>query len=409
LNLPFFIARRYLLRQKGSFSSFIIRLAILATALSVAVMVIALAFINGFKYEIREKLFSFWGHVHITEFNPNTANLISTAPITLDEQLLHRLKEIPDIVRVVPYAVRPGILQANKTMEGIKLKGITASYQLPSQIKFEGRAIDFSDTAYSKEILLSQTTANRLQLTAGDQLLLYFLDPGSITPRIRKVTVTGLFHTGMDEVDREFAVCDIRLLQRINNWNADHINGYQLDLKQAALADTVANLIFNDFIDAPLTTNTMQDIYPNVFDWLQLQDINAQIVLIIMAIVAVINLAVALLILIVEQARTVGLLKALGMPYGSLRNVFLYYAALIAFAGILLGNVVGLGFCYLQQQTGFLKLSEATYYMSQVPVRINYGYILLLDAATLLVCLLCMWLPTLYIRRILPARVLQFK
>lgn len=409
MNLPFFIARRYLLHQKGNFSSFIIKLAIFATALSVAVMVVALAFINGFKYEIREKLFSFWGHVHITEFNPNTANLISTAPIRFDENLATRLKALPEIKYIIPYAVRPAILQANKTMEGIKLKGITSAYHLPSQIDFQGKEIDFSDTAYSKEILLSQTTANRLNIEAGDDLLLYFLDPGSITPRIRKVTVTGLFHTGMDEVDREFGVCDIRLLQRINNWQPDNINGYQIDLTDERLSDTIANLVFKNYIEAPLTTSTMREIYPNVFDWLQLQDINAQIVLIIMAVVAVINLAVALLILIVEQARTVGLLKALGMNDGSQRKMFLYYATLIAFAGILLGNIIGLGFCYLQQQTGFLQLSEATYYMSQVPVRINWWYVLLIDAATLVICILCMWLPSLYIRRIQPARVLQFK
>lgn len=372
-------------------------------------MVIALAFINGFKYEIREKLFSFWGHVHITEFNPNTASLISTAPIQLDEDLLQRLKTIPQVKEITPYAVRPAILQANQTMEGIKLKGIQPSYRFPSQVQFTGRSVDFSDIVYSKEILLSQTTANRLQVGAGDDLLLYFLDPGSITPRIRKVKVVGLFHTGMDEVDREFGVCDLRLLQRINNWQPDNINGYQIDLASSQRSDSIANLIFDQYIEAPLTTTTMREIYPSVFDWLQLQDINAQIVLIIMALVAVINLAVALLILIVEQTRTVGLLKALGMQYGSVRSIFLYYATLIACSGIALGNVLGLGLCFLQQQIGFLKLSEATYYMSQVPVRINWWHVLLVDLATLLICVLCMWLPSLYIRRIQPARVLQFK
>jgi len=409
LNLSFFIARRYLLRQKGSFSSFIIRLAILATALSVAVMVIAIAFINGFKYEIREKLFSFWGHIHITEFNPNTSNLISTAPIRFESHLADRLKSVPGIQQIVPYAVRPAILQANQTMEGIKLKGVMESHTFPKQVSFQGKNIDFSDTAYSREIILSKTTADRLKLEIGDYLLLYFLDPGSITPRIRKVKLTGLFHTGMDEVDREFGVCDLRLLQRINNWQPDHINGYQINLSDPRLSDTLANLIFDDYIEAPLTTSTMREIYPNVFDWLQLQDINARIVLIIMAVVAVINLAVALLILIVEQARTVGLLKALGMNQSHLRAIFLYYAALIAFTGIAAGNMIGLGFCYLQQKTGFLKLSETTYYMSQVPVRINWWHIIAVDLITLIICVLCMWLPSLYIRRIQPAQVLQFK
>jgi len=372
-------------------------------------MVIALAFISGFKYEIREKLFSFWGHVHITEFNANTSNLVATTPIRLDEELMRRVKSVQHVMNVTPYAVRPAILQANKTMEGIKLKGVQASYHLPAKVSFRGQNINFSDTAYAKQVILSKTTADRLKIDVGDPVFLYFLDPGSITPRIRKVAVSGIFHTGMDEVDREFGICDIRLLQRINNWEVDDINGYQIDLDDARNADTTAAVIFNSYIDAPLTTSTMRDIYPNVFDWLELQNVNAQIVLIIMAVVAIINLAVALLILIVEHARMVGLLKALGMPYGGLRNIFLYYSGLIACAGVLLGNAIGLGFCYLQQQTGFLRLSEATYYMSRVPVRINWGYVLLIDGATLVLCVFCMWLPSLYIRRIQPARVLQFK
>jgi lipoprotein-releasing system permease protein len=409
LNLPFFIARRYLLKQKGTFSSFIIRLSIIATALSVAVMVVAMAFITGFKYQIREKLFSFWGHVHITEFSPNASNLIAIDPIREDEQLIRQVAALPHVTQVVPYALRPAILQANHAMEGIKLKGVRPSYHLPSSIDLQGSTIDFSDTAYSKQIILSQSTASRLRVSAGDNVLLYFLEPGATVPRIRKVQVAGLYHTGMDEVDKEFAICDLRLLQRINNWAPDNINGYQVDLDQPKLADTISNKIFTDYIDAPLTTNTMRDIYPNIFDWLQLQDINAQIVLIIMAVVAVINLAVALLILIVEQARMTGLLQALGMKQENLQQIFLYHAALIAFVGILIGNILGIGICVLQLKTGFLKLSEATYYMSQVPVRINWWFVLLIDASTLLVCILCMWLPSLYIRRIQPARVLQFK
>lgn len=409
MNLPFFIARRYLLKQKGTFSSFIIRLAIFATALSVAVMVVAMAFITGFKYEIREKLFSFWGHVHITEFSPNASNLIVTNPIREDGQLIREVSALPHVTQVVPYALRPAILQANHAMEGIKLKGIRPAYRFPSSIELHGGKIDFSDTSYSKDVILSQSTANRLKVSTGDHVLLYFLEPGATVPRIRKVMVAGLYHTGMDEVDKEFAICDIRLLQRINNWAPDNINGYQVDLDQPKLADSLSNKIFNDYLDAPLTTNTMRDIYPNIFDWLQLQDINAQIVLIIMAVVAVINLAVALLILIVEQARMTGLLAALGMKQKDMQQIFLYHAGLIASVGILAGNILGIGICLLQLKTGFLKLSEATYYMSQVPVRINWWYVLLIDASTLLVCILCMWLPSLYIRRIQPARVLQFK
>jgi lipoprotein-releasing system permease protein len=409
LQLPFFIARRHLLHQKGTFSAFIIRLAILATALSVAVMVIAMAFITGFKYEIREKLFKFWGHVHITEFNPNATNLISAQPIRIDSTLIENVRKLPHVIDINLYAVRPAILQVHGTMEGVQLKGVTSSYDIAKKLSFSGKQIDYSDTSYSKQVILSESTADRLKLNVGDDLQIYFLEPGASVPRIRKVKLTGLFHTGMEEVDRQFGICDLRLLQRINNWNDDNINGYQLDLDDSKYADTTSNLIYNKYLEPPLTTNTMKDIYPNIFDWLQLQDINAQLVLMIMAIVAIINLAVALLILIVEQSRMIGLLKALGMNQKSMQMIFLFHSALIAVLGVATGNLIGLGFCYLQKKTGFLKLSETTYYMSQVPVRVDGMFVLLIDLATVVLCFLCMWLPSLYIRRIQPAKVLQFK
>jgi len=409
VNLPFFIARRYMLRRKGAFSSFIIRLAIVATALSVATMVVSVAIITGFKYEIREKLFSFWGHVHITPFSPNVSTIITPDPMQLEPRLERQILSIPHVTGISAFAIRPGIVNVNRMMEGIQLKGVPATYQLPRSIELEGEKIDYTDTSYSKDILLSQTTANRLNVKAGDVVQMYFLDPGSTFPRIRKLVVSGVFHTGMDEVDKQYGICDLRLLQRINNWSSTDINGYQVMLDNYKMSDTVSATIFNNYLSPPLTTNTMTQIFPNIFDWLQLQDVNGQVILIIMAIVAVMNMAVVLLILIVEQARMVGLLKAQGMTNGAIQKVFLYYAGLIAGMGILLGNIIAFSVYWLQQKTGFLTLSEASYYVKQVPFRILWWQPLLVDVATLLVCILCMWLPSLYIRRVQPVRVLQFK
>ncbi len=409
VNLPFFLARRYLLRQKGTFSSFIIRLAMISTALSVAVMLLAVAFITGFKYEIREKLFSFWGHVLITPFNVNANTIVSPVPIEYDTALAAHIRKLPHVTQVAPWAARPAILQANGTMEGIKLKGVAESFRLSPRISLTGQKINYSDTSYSKEILLSRTTANRLRLKAGDYLQLYFLEPGATTPRIRKVKLAGVFHTGMDEIDKDYGICDLRLLQRINSWAPTEINGYQIDLSAEEFADSVSSHIFYNLLEAPLTANTMREIYINIFDWLQLQDLNAQIVLAIMAIVAIINLAVALLILIVEQARMVGVLKSLGMGNRKLQQIFLYYAGMIALSGIIIGNLVGVGIAVLQQQTQFIALNESVYYMQYVPVRLTLWQVLAIDAATLLICLLIMLLPTLFVRRINVAKVIQFK
>lgn len=409
MNVSSFIARRYAVSRKGSFSSFIIRLAMLATAISVATMILAVAFVSGFKYTIREKLFSFWGHVHVSMSTANAGNLVSGEPVRWDSAMVRQIRQTPHVAQVSPYALRPAIMRANGLMEGIKLKGVPATYKLSPNITLQGSYLRFDDSSYSKDIILSQRTADRLQLKAGDDLQLFFLEPGTTVPRVRKVHVRGLYHTGMDEIDAQFAICDLRLLQRLNGWAPNEINGYQIDLSEERYSDSVANFVFQQYVPPPLTTYTMREIYINIFDWLQLQDVNGWVILIIMAVVAVINLAVALLMLIVEQARMVGILKALGMPGGDIRKVFLYHAAAIAGMGILIGNALALALYWLQQRTGFLTLSEDSYYMRVVPVRIHAWQLLAIDAATLVLCILCMWLPTLYIRRIQPARVLQFK
>lgn len=320
-----------------------------------------------------------------------------------------KVKAMAHVRDMQPFAVRPAIIKAGTLMEGIQLKGVTADYHLPKNVDVKGSPINYSDTSYSKEILLSQTTADRMNVKAGDDLQMYFLEPGADMPRVRKLKISGIYHTGMEEVDKNYAVCDIRLLQRINNWQADDINGYQVLLDDDQLSDTLADEIFNRYIEPPLTTNTMKQIFPNVFDWLSLQDVNTRVIIFIMSIVAIINLAVALLILIVEQSRMIGVLKAQGMPNSGIMRIFYYHAALIAGAGIVLGNIIGLGFCFLQKKTGFLTLSESTYYMKYAPVRILWWQPVLIDTVTLVLCILCMSLPALYIRRILPVRVLQFK
>jgi lipoprotein-releasing system permease protein len=397
-----------MLRQKGRFSAFIIRLAMVATALSVAAMIIAMALIVGFKQQISRNIYNYWGHIHVTLYSPASASIISPDPMVLDKAIAEQIMAQPGVLSMTPYAIRPVIVNANQLMEGIQLKGVDNSYDFHS-IQSDG--MDFSDSAYSKEILLSKTTMNRLKLKDGDELLLYFLDANSTVPRIRKATVAGSYHTGMEDIDAHYAICDIRLLQRINLWNSDQVNGYQLTLANPEESQATADKIFNEILprETQLVASSMYDLFPGIFDWLKLLDTNALVVIIIMSIVAIINLVAALLILIVNQARMVGLLKALGMPEGQMRQIFLYHAALIGFTGIVIGNIIAIGLCVLQQQTGFLTLSETAYSMQYVPVQIIGWHPVVISMCTLLLCILCMWVPTLYIRRVQPAKVLQFK
>ena len=408
MNLSFFIARRYLAKQKGAFSSFIIKLAIVATALSVSVMIVAMAIVTGFNYAISEKLYSFMGHVHVVPFNETrSSSLTFSEPVFFDPALVRGIKNIPHVTAVSPFLEKPAIVQAKGEIEGLALKGVNKDYHFLSGITVSGKPIDFSDSAYSKQILLSQGTADRLDVNAGDTVQLDFMQAG--IPRIRRVRVAGLFHSGLEDVDKMYAVCDMRLLQRINNWSADSINGYQVDLDDPRYADTVAGFIHYNLTRPPLEAYTTGETYSYLFDWLGLVNMNSRILLIIMSIVAIINMGAVLVILMVDRAKMIGLLKALGMPFEGTRNIFLGIAGLIGAIGILLGNLFAFTLCWLQIHFGFMKLPEKQYFMSTVPIRIIWWQVVAIDIVTLLLCIFCMWLPALYIRRIQPARVLQFK
>jgi lipoprotein-releasing system permease protein len=385
-----------------------IRLAIIATSLSVAVMIVATAVVSGFKYSVSEKLFAFQGHVHVIRFDETRSNTLNfSEPVYYSHGLLDSIRAIPHVAAVAPFAEKPVIIQARGGMEGLILKGVDNNYRFLHGITTAGARIDYSDTQYARQILLSKTTADRLNVNIGDTVQLDFVDKGA--PRIRRVRVSGTYHSGMEEVDKNFGVCDIRLLQRMNNWGADSINGYQIDLSDPKYADTVTNFIHYNLIYAPLEAYTTVDNYSAIFGWLDLQTTSGIILLVLMAIVAVINMGAVLLILMVDRARMIGLLAALGMPFEQTRKVFLAIAGLIGLTGILLGNLFGLGLCWLQVRFGIIKLPEDVYYMAYAPIRIVWWQVIAIDVSTLVLCVLCMWLPAMYIRRVQPARVLQFK
>ena len=320
------------MKQKGAFSSFIIKLSIVATTLSVAVMIVSVCVIGGFKSVIREKIYSFWGHVLVVPYNDNPANIISEKPINYSDAVFRMIQNDPQVAAVSKFAVRPAIVQSKGQMEGIKLKGIAADYTIPASLNMKGTPINFSDSTYAKQIILSRTTANKLLLNVGDDVLIYFLESGSTVPRIRKLKIAGLYHTGMEDVDQYLAICDIRLLQHINSWAPQQISGYQVAAKDEAFVHTIADRIFQN---SELTTQTITDSFPGITDWLNIQDLSVKILLIIMSIVATISMGAALLILIVERASITGLLKALGLNNAATQKIFMYIALLTGGLGVL--------------------------------------------------------------------------
>ncbi len=411
MNLPFYIARRISANRKSSFSRFIIRLATLATALSVAIMIISVAVVFGFKETIKDKLFIFWGQIQIAPFNPNPSSIISPAPFQYNSDLKKYIASEKEVTAVYPFAVKAAILNSGTLMQGVKLKGVDSNYDWTSNhaITYTGNKPDFNDSAYAHQLVLSQTILDKLDKKIGDTLAVWFIDPEQEFPRVRKLTISGTYHTGMAEIDDNFSLCDIRLLRRISNWGDGDINGYQVMIKDYQQSDSVATRIYKKYLQAPMDRTTMRDLYPNIYNWLDLMNTNAYIILFIMAIVAIINMATALLIFIMERTNMIGTLKAVGMSNQSLTKIFMYHAANVAFKGILFGTIFGVGFCLLQQQYHFIKLDESAYYMQYAPVKLIAWQVIVIDLGTLLICVASMLLPVLMVKNISIVKALRFK
>jgi len=410
MQLASFLAKRIAFNNQHSFSRFIIRLATAATALSVAAMIITLAFVNGFQYAVSNKIFNFWGHLRVQEYEPGKAIVAEETPLPPNDTALEILHLFPQVKKVQAFATKSAVVEKNQEIEGVLFKGVERDYDFGNLTPFlkEGRFPTFNDTSYGKEILLSQPIANELKIKVNDSVNVYFINEQEGRASARRLKVCGIFKTGIDEYDKLFAIGDIRLLRRVYNWERDEIGGYEVFLKDPRKMDTVNTQLY-EMLPQAWISRTIKQIYPNIFDWLQIQDVNRNVIFIVMSIVAIINLVTCLLILILERTRMVGVLKALGSRDWTIQKIFLYHASIIAGIGVIIGLFAGLGICILQQQTGFIKMNEAAYYVSEAPVHIIWWEVVAVCLATLLVCFLSLIIPTLFVKTIRPVKAIQFR
>ncbi|RPE09589.1 ABC transporter permease [Chitinophaga lutea] len=406
MRVSLFIAGRIAFNRFSSFSKFIINIAMIATAFSVAVMIMATALINGFQQVISDKIFSFWGHMHVTQYQVNAGPLAEQIPFEADSALEARIRAIPQVKDVYEFATKSVIVKNNKETEGMIFKGIAPG----SKLSFleEGRPVRYTDSGYSSDIIISANTAALLQLRLNDAVVVYFMRGDGLPPRARKLNICGIYKTGIEEYDKAYLLGDISLIRRLNDWEPGDIGGYEVFLHNYGMIDSARSSI-GEVLPDELNLRSMQEVYPNIFDWLGLQNKNEIIILVIMTIVAVINMITAILILILERTNMVGILKALGMRNGAIQGVFVYQAGYIVLAGIVIGNVLGIGLALLQQHTGFFKLPEESYYMSVAPIAIQWWKVILINAGTLLICVLILLIPSLLVQRILPVKAIQFK
>jgi len=410
LNTPLFIAKRIAFNRDKSFSGFIIRLAVTATVISVAAMILSLAFINGFQKVVSEKVFSFWGHIRVQHFEPVKVSIAEESPIRKNDTIEAEIASQSNVAYVQTFATKSAIINANASIEGVLFKGVDKGYHFDEldQFLMEGRWINFTDSGYAPEIVISSYSANRLNLKTNDDVLIYFIQPGEEKPRTRKLKITGIYKTGIDVYDRTFALGDLRLIQRLNNWGDDEIGGYEVRLKDYTQMAANSDEIY-DKLPVGWNCRTMKEIYPEIFDWLNLQDTNKYILLTVMIIVALINLITCLIILVLERIRMIGVLKALGAKNITIQTIFIHHTLIITITGIILGTLLALGLLYLQQETGFIKLQEEAYYLSEAAVKIVWWQILLIISCTFAVCLVILTIPSLLVRRIQPVKAIQFR
>jgi lipoprotein-releasing system permease protein len=410
MQLATFIARRIAFSGQRSFSGFIIRLATAATALSVAAMIITLAFVNGFQYAVSNKIFNFWGHLRVQEYEPDKAIIAEETPWQPNDTALQVLHLFPQVKQVQAFATKSAVIEKNKEIEGVLFKGVENNYNFNNLRSFlkQGSFPKFNGPAYSKDILLSEPVANELQIKLNDSVNVYFINQQEGKASVRRLNVCGIFKTGIEEYDKTFAIGDLRLLRQVYNWQHSEIGGYEVFLNDYKKMDTLNYLLY-EMLPQAWVSRTIKQIYPNIFDWLQIQDVNRNVIFTVMAIVAIINLVTCLLILILERTRMTGILKALGSRDWMIQKIFLYHASLIAIRGMLIGLFFGLGLCILQQQTGFIKMNEAAYYVSEAPVYIIWWQVVFVCVATLLVCFLALLIPTWLVKTIRPVKAIQFR
>ncbi len=414
MNIELHIAKRLAGDKDGkkTISGPIVKIAVAGIALGIAVMLISVAVVTGFKREIRNKVIGFGSHIQITNFDSNIS--WETTPIRIDQDFLPGIAEIADVRHIQPFATKPGIIRTRgEDIQGVILKGVDGSFDWSffEQNMVEGSRLRLTDTVTSNEAVLSRTVASLLRLEVGDDFAMFFVqDP----PRARRFTLSGIYDTGLEELDRMFVLADLRHIQRLNDWDDDQISGFEILLhdydnldRVTRQVDDLAGYLFTGDLTR-LRVESINDKYPQFFDWLELLDMNVWVILSLMVIVAGFNMVSGLLILILERTGMIGILKAMGLENSRLRKIFLYQSAFLTAKGLFWGNLIGIGLILLQHYTGFLKLDQASYFIPTVPVNLRIIHLLLLNAGTMAVTVAMLVIPSYIIGRIDPEKTIRF-
>ena len=415
MNLPYFLAHRIYAQNddKRKVSRPAIRIATIGVAIGLAVMIVSVCVVLGFKHAIRDKVIGFGSHIQVAEYNALMGG--DGRAVQMDDSVMSVLSHILGVKHVQRFAYRQGILKTDDDFLGVMFKGVGPEFDSTFIHKnmVEGSIPRFSDKVSGNKLLISKSMADKLHLKTGSRLFAYFIDYTGV--RMRRFTISGVYQTNLTQYDNTICFTDLHAVAKLNGWPADVAGGAELTINNFEQLDDVERTVIakvnrtTDHYGNTFASKTIKEVSPQIFSWLSLLDLNVWIILAIMMCVAAVTMISGLLIIILERTQMIGLLKALGAGNATVRHTFMWFSAFIIGRGLLWGNLVGLGLVALQYVTGLVKLDPATYYVSTVPVEVNLLYVVLLNIGTLIISLFVLIAPSYLISHIHPAKTMSYE
>ncbi|MBT3174001.1 MAG: ABC transporter permease [Lentimicrobiaceae bacterium] len=408
MNFEYFIARKLKAGDKKNLSKPVIGISTISIALGLSLMIISVAVVVGFKNSISEKVMNFASHIQLVVFDNNYGEQGSA--INVNEELLDILNSQNEITHIQKVAHKAGVVKTKDQILGVVLKGVDSNFNkafLESNIS-SGLFPSLNDSIKSNEVLISSSISRKLELNTGDDMRMWFVDGDQARARGRKFTISGIYDTGMEEIDDVYVIGDIKHIQKLNNWDPTDAGSIELMVNDV---DKIRDVSFNLYTTIPYNIRSVSvfEEYPQIFNWLELLDLNVIVILSLLIIVSTITMISTLLILIIERTSMVGLLKALGTTNSSIRKIFLIKASGVIIRGMIWGNIIGIGFYYVQSYFRIIKLSAESYYVDYVPMELHISDVLMLNIGTFIISLLVLIIPTFYITRVMPARALRYE
>lgn len=406
MNAATFISKRIFSLSKENLSSTVMRIAVTSVALGIAIMLISIAVVIGFKNQIKDKVVGFVAPIHIQALNQNES--IEETPFLFDSVLNARLDK-PFITEMHKTANKAGIIKTDDEIQAVVLKGVDSDYNWNyiGSYLIDGEIPQYVENERSNDVLISNIIASKMNLNVGDPVRIWFVDQ-DLKARGRKFNVIGVYETGLQECDERYVYCDLNQIRRLNGWNNGEVGHLEIWIDNEKNIDDYNEQIYYS-IPTHLVSYTAMETYPQIFDWLELQDMNVIIIIVLMLLVAGITIISMLLIIILERTSTIGLLKAMGASNGLIRSIFLKRSCRILLIGMAIGNVIGIGLCLIQKYTNLITLSPESYYLSAVPIELNIWNILALNIGTLILWVLMLLLPTMLINNVRPSKSIRFE